>query len=370
MPPSLPKTRIVAAFGKRAAQAGPSAETGGPDATLEFAAETAVATRNPELKAVRWREIATGAFLVLLVAASAAGTYWKDRWQSPAASSSGSLRIESDPAGAEVRVNGAARGTTPLSLTMAVGEYTLTVQQGTNVKELPVVVANGAVTVHHITWTDGSLAATLETGSLSVATDLTGGLVSVDGDDRGAAPLTLRSLSAGQHRVVVRAGGAAYTRTVQIEAGSTASLFIRGAAGTTPGWISIASPVVVQVFEGQRLIGTSDVDRIMIPGGEHDLELASDALGFRATRRVRVAAGQTVTVMLEMPIAPLSINAVPWAEVFIDGNRVGETPLANLPHTIGQHEIVFRHPQFGERRLTAVVTLKEANRVSMDMRPR
>jgi hypothetical protein len=69
-----------------------------------------------------------------------------------------------------------------------------------------------------------------------------------------------------------------------------------------------------------------------------------------------------------LPRAPLSINAIPWAEVFIDGTRVGETPLGNLPQTLGAHEIVFRHPQLGERRLSIVVTTKDKNRISVDMR--
>jgi hypothetical protein len=337
---------------------------------LEFAVETAVATKHPGRPRSFGRTTALGTLVVLLAAGASAGIYWKDRWQSPAAVASGNLRVESDPSGADVRVNGASRGTTPLSLTMPVGTYTLAVQRGTSVKELPVAVANGAVTVHHITWADVQPAAPPETGSLSVATDPAGGLVSLDGNERGAAPVTLRNLSPGQHRVVVRAGSATYTRTVQIEAGSTASLIIGGAAGATSGWLSIASPIAIHVYEGRQLIGTSEMDRIMVPGGEHEIELASDALGFRSTRRVRVVAGQTTTVALELPSAPLSINAVPWAEVFIDGTRAGETPLGNLPQTIGPHDVVFRHPQLGERRLTAVVRMNDANRVSMDMRSR
>jgi hypothetical protein len=112
------------------------------------------------------------------------------------------------------------------------------------------------------------------------------------------------------------------------------------------------------------------MDRIMLPAGEHLLELSADAVGFRTTRSVRVTAGQTVALEVELPRAPVSINAVPWAEVFIDGTRVGETPLGNLQQPLGPHEIVFRHPQLGERRVTAMVTLKEAARISMDMRQR
>jgi hypothetical protein len=157
---------------------------------------------------------------------------------------------------------------------------------------------------------------------------------------------------------------------VQIDAGATASLFVGGNQGALPGSITVASPVSVQVFEDNRLIGTSEMDRIMLPAGDHVIEIVSDTVGFRATRTVRVAAGQTAAISVDLPRASLSINAAPWAEVFIDGTRVGETPLANVSQTIGPHEVVFRHPQLGERRINTVVSLREANRISMDMRQR
>lgn len=369
--PSVPKTKIVAAFGKRVS---PTVEGSASDPTMEFAAETAVAVKDPPNALgfpVDRRRLISGISLgVVAIALITVGVYWKDRWQSPAAAAGGSLRIESDPSGAEVRVNGAARGTTPLSLSMPAGSYSVTVQHGSNIKALPVSVTNGATTVHHIAWADTPPAAPGETGSLSVVTDPPGSTVVVDGEERGISPLTLRDVPVGQHRVVVRAGGTSYTRTVQIEAGATASLFFGGAQTVVPGSIAIASPVPVQVFEGSRLIGTSDMDRIMLPAGEHVLELAADALGFRTTRTIRVTPGQTVALAVDLPRAPLSINAVPWAEVFIDGTRAGETPLGNLAQTLGSHELVFRHPQLGERRVDVVVTLKETNRISVDMRQR
>jgi hypothetical protein len=371
--PSVPKTKIVAAFGKRGTEKSSSAAAGS-DATLEFATETGVATKAPpsQIALDRKRQLAAVVLGSFLIGALTAGVYWKDRWlpTAAAAGAPGSLRIESDPVGAEVRLNGSPKGKTPLSLSVPAGPYTLSVQQGTKVKELPVSVTSGAVTVHHITWAETPTVPGVPTGHLSVATDPAGSTVLVDGVERGVSPLTLRDLSVGQHRVVVRAGGTNYTRTVQIEAGSTASLFIGGSQAATPGSIAIDSPVSVQVFEGQRLIGTSDMDRIMLPAGDHELELVSDAVGFRATRTVRVAAGQTAALSVDLPRAPVSINAVPWAEVFIDGTRAGETPLGNLPQTLGPHEILFRHPQLGERRVNTVVTLKETNRISIDMRKR
>ena len=188
--PSVPKTKIVAAFGRRVS---PVVEISAQDPTLEFAAETAVAVKDsaPGLKIPvdRQRLLKRVSIGVVAIALITAGVYWKDRWQAPAAAAGGSLRIESDPAGAEVRVNGAAKGTTPLSLTMPAGSYSLTVQHGSSIKELPVSVTNGAATVHHITWTDTPVAAPAETGSLSIATDPPGSTVAVDGEERGIAPL-------------------------------------------------------------------------------------------------------------------------------------------------------------------------------------
>jgi PEGA domain-containing protein len=355
----------VAAFGKRTNQAEVA-----NDATLEFGAETAVAVKASDPRGPLFRRPAQIITLTLLVAGMVAAVYWADRLKVPTAPPSGSLRIETDTPGAEVRVDGTVRGTTPVSLTLATGQHDVTVQRGGNVKQLPVAVTTGAATVLHVAWTDAPAAAAPEVGNLSVATDTPGAQVTVDGEDRGATPLTVRNLTPGQHKVVVRGGGTTFTRTVQIEGGSTASLVLTPSGAAPWGWVSITTPVAVQVYEGQRLIGTSDIDRIMLPGGDHEVELVAESIGYRANRKVKVAANQTTTLTVDMPKTSVSINAVPWAEVSVDGTRLGETPLGNVSIALGPHEIVFRHPQLGERRLSTVITLKEANRVSMDMRSR
>jgi hypothetical protein len=52
----------------------------------------------------------------------------------------------------------------------------------------------------------------------------------------------------------------------------------------------------------------------------------------------------------------------------VDGTHIGDTPLANVMQPIGDHELVFRHPQLGEKRQTARLTLGKSLRVSVDMR--
>jgi serine/threonine-protein kinase len=64
----------------------------------------------------------------------------------------------------------------------------------------------------------------------------------------------------------------------------------------------------------------------------------------------------------------VNINALPWADVLIDGVRIGDTPLANVMLRPGDHAVVFRHPELGEKRQTVRVTLRESPRISVDMR--
>ena len=340
---------------------------------MEFGAESAVAVKDPEPRPsapISFRRPAQILAATILVGGLAAAVYWADRLKVPTAPPSGSLRIETDSPGAEVRVDGTVRGTTPLSLSMPTGQHVVTVQRGPNSKQVPVSIVANASTVYHITLPETVAAPVAESGGLNVVTDTPGGQVTIDGEDRGTTPLTVKTLSPGQHRVIVKNGGTTYTRTVQVEAGTTASLVLSGNGVPSFGWLTVTTPVAVQVFEGDRLIGTSDVDRIMLPGGDHELEMVADAIGFRATRKIKVNAGQTATLAIDMPKAPVSINAIPWADVTVDGTRLGETPLGNVSIVPGSHEIVFRHPQLGERRLKAMISLKDPNRISMDMRSR
>jgi hypothetical protein len=339
------------------------------DPTLEFAAE---GTATVERKATRLPPWTMSAVAGVVGIAIVAGAIWIGMGQTAPMRTSGSLRVESDPPGAEVRIDGNVRGTTPLALTLPGGNYTLTVAQGSSIKMLPVKVTSGVGEAYHITWAEPSSAvASLQSGSLYVTSDAAGSVVIVDGSEKGPAPLTVRDLAPGNHEVVVRTANTTYRRSVQVEPGATASLVVSGASAAAAwGWISLGSPISMQVLEGGRVVGTSEVDRIMLPPGDHELEFVSEPFGFRDTRRVKVSAGRAADVSIAVPEMSMNINALPWAEVLIDGVRVGDTPLANVKQPIGDHEIVFRHPQLGEKRQMVRVTLRDAPRVSVDMRAR
>jgi hypothetical protein len=128
--------------------------------------------------------------------------------------------------------------------------------------------------------------------------------------------------------------------------------------------------IPLQIFEDGRLIGTTEASRVMLPVGRHNLEFAADAFGFRVGKTVEIGPGRTTAVSVPLERVPLSVNATPWAEVWIDGTRVGETPMAAVMIAIGPHEVEFRHPELGRKVVPVRISLKEPARVSVDMRTR
>jgi hypothetical protein len=149
---------------------------------------------------------------------------------------------------------------------------------------------------------------------------------------------------------------------VRIKANETASLNV----AVFSGWLAIFSPVELKILERGRLIGTSSDGRIMVRPGRHQVELVNEELRYRSSEVIEVGPGEVGSVSLE-PKGQANINAIPWAEVFVDGERLGETPLANVPVTIGTREFVFKHPELGERRVTATVTMKATATVTVDL---
>jgi len=278
----------------------------------------------------------------------------------------GRLTVTSNPAGAEVLVDGAKRGITPLSLEVPVGAHRLTVRSGEMSKDLQLSARPNVELAQHIELA----AAVAETGSLSVVSDPAGLRVTVDGTPRGVTPLVVEQLAPGTHTVSLTGRGATAERSVVVQAGSTASLVISRPAepGGGVGTVIISSPVEVNLFQGDTLIGNSRTARLMLPAGSHTLIAANDALGFRRNVVANVTAGGTVRIALPLPNGTLSVNAQPWAEVVLDGKSLGETPIGNISLPIGAHELTLKHPQFGERTQTVTVIAGKPTRVGVDMR--
>jgi hypothetical protein len=140
----------------------------------------------------------------------------------------------------------------------------------------------------------------------------------------------------------------------------------RDAAAPHFGAMTIVSAIELQIYEGGTRIGSTG-GPIGILEGVHNIELANPAVGFLTHETVTVKPGELASRTIRLPNGKISINAIPWADVLIDGTAAGQTPLANLSVTIGEHQITFRHPQLGEQRQTALVKVDGVTRISASM---
>ena len=206
-------------------------------------------------------------------------------------------------------------------------------------------------------------------GRLVIRSEPAGAQVLIDGRPYGVTPMTLGNVVAGAHLIVLKRDGVELRQTVRVEPGSTVSVVAPLKPGGLPsGWVAIASPIEVDLFENGALLGTSRSRQIMLEAGTHTLQLVNEQIGFQQTQQVRVESGKVERIAVELPPTTIHLNATPWAEVWIDGKSVGETPIGNLPIAIGPHEVVFRHPELGERVVSTVVKAGVPTRLTADLR--
>ncbi len=312
-----------------------------------------------------WARIAA---IVVAVAAVAGGAGIASKsFRKPPPPASGTLSVQTNPPGVAVFIDGVSRGNTPARLTLNPGAHILELRGRGVPRSIPISVTAGAEVSQYL-----ELPETPSTGSLLIQSDPPGAKVTVDGVAHGTAPVSVADLAPGDHEVLLQAeGGTPVRQHVVIQAGVTASVLApvaTASAGPVSGWLSVKSSVSIDIREGGRLLGSTDTDKIMMTAGRHELELVNETLGYRSNRVVQVPPGKVAAIGVELPQGTINLNASPWAEVFIDGRRVGETPIGNLAIGIGPHEVVFRHPQLGEKRQAVSVTLAGPVRVSVDMK--
>jgi archaellum component FlaF (FlaF/FlaG flagellin family) len=313
------------------------------------------------------RRVTAGAIAVavLMAAGVLALREVRGRWLAPPPS--GRLTVTSLPPRADVSVDGVWRGVTPLTIELPTGGHKVSLRAAGVTRDLSIDAKPNMEIVQAI-----ELAPPAPTlGALSVTSEPPGIRLTIDGTPRGTTPALIAQLPPGQHRVTLAAKNVTTDRTVTIEAGSTATLMISMPVenvATGVGSVTLSSPIDVQLFEGDTLVGSSRSARLFLPAGAHTITAVNETLGYKHAIPVNVKAGGSATVTVPIPNGSLSVNAQPWAEVLVDGRSLGETPIGNYALPIGSHELVIRHPQLGERRQTVVVGAGRPVRIGLDLR--
>jgi serine/threonine protein kinase len=227
------------------------------------------------------------------------------------------------------------------------------------------------------------------TGGFSLESTPIGAKVFLDGKALDeVTPLRVANLVPGSYEVKLElAGFRAYTTRLDVRSGVDMSLprvqleperiqvrisseppgadavVVRGderrALGRTPLSVSLdnnGTPWMVEVTKDKFMAFKQTLE----PSGEAELTVSATLLkddarpasssASSAPRRARPAAAGGGT-------GTLRINARPWAQVYVDGKLVGNTPQMNLTLPVGSHRISLNNPEFNLRK-NLTVTIK------------
>jgi len=193
--------------------------------------------------------------------------------------------------------------------------------------------------------------------------------VTVDGRPVGTTPLQV-NVTAETHSIRLEPTETpappppVTTTPARAEAEKAAAELEQAAARQRSGGVTFVAPIQLSVLEGERVLGSTADGPVVASAGTHTLDLVNAALGYRVRQIVNIRAGSISRVNITPPMGRISINAQPWAQVLIDDMPIGETPLANVQTPIGEHQVTFRHPQFGERRERVTVRADTPARIS------
>ena len=288
--------------------------------------------------------------LALLVAVGAAAAVYAPRvWAVifDEQRTSGQLAVISDPDGSSVTIDGLFHGLTPIVVTLREGGHQLEVQNGGALQTRAVQIHAGQRTAERLVFPGIQ-----DRGGLSISTYPATGRVMVDGVTRGQAPVKIAGLTPGLHVVVVETSMGSQSQDVMVEAGKLLPVQVQ-----TVSWVKVGAPYDLEVSEEGRKLGTTGRAAVALSPGHHHLEFINSSLGLKLRQVVDAQPGQLTTVPLDLPMGTLNVTTDVPADVSVDGQFVGGTPLSGLAVPLGRHEIVLQNQRYGRLVYNEMATL-------------
>lgn len=265
-----------------------------------------------------------------------------------AEAAAGVADLQSIPDGSEVFVGGKKIGLTPISTRLPAGKHEVEFHYAGVSRTETLDISVGKHSEIVVDWKRPPA------GRLTVTSDPEGAAITIDGTKRGFTPLTLEDVAPGQHIVTIKGATGLVQRTVKVKANETATLDVT----IYSGWLALFAPIEIQVSENGKALRLNEQNQVMLSPGRHDIELTNNSLGYRDKQVIEVRPGEVTAVSVTLPKTPVTITATPSSDVWLDGVKIGETPLADFPVAVGTREFVIKNPGHGERRMMTTVTVK------------
>jgi PEGA domain len=191
-------------------------------------------------------------------------------------------------------------------------------------------------------------------GSVRVTTTPAGARVTVDGKPHGVTPVTVNDLSPGNHEVALESSAGRVRRTVTVAANQTVQL----EESIFSGWLAVYAPFEIVISEANRVLRPDERGQVLLPPGLHDLRVSNRTLGYEATWKMEIKPGATTNLRVTPEPSKLTVTSPEPAEVWVDGTKVGDTPLNAAPVPLGTHDILVKRAGGAERRYTITVGVK------------
>lgn len=266
----------------------------------------------------------------------------------------GSIYVESSPSGASIYFNGNYRGSAPLTINEVwPGSYSVQAElNGYHTYTTTTSVSSGTRSDVYC-----SLSPMVTSGSLYIISDPTNAKVVLDGLYRGTTPLTLNNLASGTHIVELdHAGYYDWKSTVDVPAGGTKT--VSGSLNPMPvsnvGWVYVSSSpggasVTLDGTNYGQTPASGSLKLNNINAGVHTVALTLTGYTPYTTQvNVNTNTVSEVSALLK-PVSPkagvgeLSVSSTPsGANVFVDNNFMGITPLTLKQISVGSHVVTVR----------------------------
>ena len=235
--------------------------------------------------------------------------------------------IQSEPSGAQVEVDGEARGETPLQLALAIGPHRVVVTRAGWLSETRTLSIAADQTAPSL-----RVALTMPV-HLDVETTPPGAELLVDGQRlEGVSPLRAEGLRPGVSRVVARLPGhRVLRRSVRVPTPDGRVSWVLVPLGMH---VSIRAPGHQRVEIDRRRIG-----RARLGVGDHVVVITDEERASELKLRLSIAAR---TGAAPRPVTTFNLSARPAAEVRLDGRDLRFAPLNQVPLAEGAHTLELR----------------------------
>jgi serine/threonine protein kinase len=111
------------------------------------------------------------------------------------------------------------------------------------------------------------------------------------------------------------------------------------------GWLTLDANEPMNVTVDGAAIGTVPLKHYRLPVGDHRVRLENHFLGLSRQLKLAFKAGEEQNQYVTFLKGRLNVSSSPWADVFIDGRKLGTTPLAAREVWEGRHVVRLVGPQ-------------------------